>query len=137
MGLNRVVVSEMGALTPIGNSLSEYWSGLRLGKSGAAPISNFDAEFFKTKFACELKNLHLSDYIDKRELRKMDPYTAYALIAAEEAIKHSCINLETLDKKSAGVIWGSGIGGIKTFSDEVEYFVKNNKKPRFNPAHCC
>ncbi|MDC0189345.1 beta-ketoacyl-ACP synthase II [Flavobacteriales bacterium] len=133
MELNRVVVSGMGALTPIGNSLSEYWSGLRLGKSGAAPISNFDTEYFKTKFACELKNLHLSDYFDKKELRKMDPYTAYALIATEEAIKHSGLNLETLNKQYAGVIWGSGIGGIKTFSDEVEYFVKNKKIPRFNP----
>ena len=133
MELNRVVVSGMGALTPIGNSLSEYWSGLQLGKSGAAPISNFDTEYFKTTFACELKNLHLSDYFDRKELRKMDPYTAYALIATEEAIKHSGLNLETLNKEYAGVIWGSGIGGIKTFSDEVEYFVKNKKIPRFNP----
>ena len=133
MKLNRVVVTGMGALTPIGNNLKDYWDNLINGKSGASEITRFDAEDFKTKFACELKNIDLKDYIDRKELRKCDDYTAYALIAAEEAVTNSGINLDKIDKNLAGVIWGSGIGGIKTFSDEIEYFVKNNKVPRFNP----
>lgn len=133
MKLNRVVVTGMGALTPIGNNLNDYWDNLVKGTSGASEITRFDAENFKTKFACELKNIDLKDYIDRKELRKCDDYTAYALIAAEEALKSSGINLDKIDKCLAGVIWGSGIGGIKTFSDEIEYFVKNNKVPRFNP----
>tara|TARA_B100001287_G_scaffold251443_1_gene232670 strand:+ start:243 stop:1490 length:1248 start_codon:yes stop_codon:yes gene_type:complete len=133
MKLNRVVVTGMGALTPIGNNLETYWDNLIKGTSGATEITRFDAKNFKTKFACELKNIDLSDYIDRKELRKCDDYTAYALIAAEEALKNSGINLDKIDKNLAGVIWGSGIGGIKTFSDEIEYFVKNNKVPRFNP----
>ena len=133
MKLNRVVVTGMGALTPIGNNLKDYWDNLIKGASGASEITRFDAENFKTKFACELKNIDLKDYIDRKELRKCDDYTAYALIAAEEALKNSGINLDKIDKNLAGVIWGSGIGGIKTFSDEIEYFVKNNKIPRFNP----
>ena len=133
MKLNRVVVTGMGALTPIGNNLKDYWDNLINGKSGASEITRFDAEDFKTKFACELKNIDLKDYIDRKELRKCDDYTAYALIAAEEAVTNSGINLNKIDKNLAGVIWGSGIGGIKTFSDEIEYFVKNNKVPRFNP----
>lgn len=133
MKLNRVVVTGMGALTPIGNNLNDYWDNLVKGTNGASEITRFDAENFKTKFACELKNIDLKDYIDRKELRKCDDYTAYALIAAEEALKSSGINLDKIDKCLAGVIWGSGIGGIKTFSDEIEYFVKNNKVPRFNP----
>ena len=133
MKLNRVVVTGMGALTPIGNNLNDYWDNLIKGTSGASEITRFDAENFKTKFACELKNIDLKDYLDRKELRKCDDYTAYALIAAEEALKNSGINLDKIDKCLAGVIWGSGIGGIKTFSDEIEYFVKNNKVPRFNP----
>ncbi|MBJ05149.1 MAG: beta-ketoacyl-[acyl-carrier-protein] synthase II [Flavobacteriales bacterium] len=133
MELNRVVVSGMGALTPIGNNLSEYWRSLQLGRSGAAPILNFDTSNFKTRFACELKGLDLGNYFDRKELRKMDPYTAYALISVEEALKHSGLNLETINKDRAGVIWGSGIGGIKTFAEEVEGFVKSEKVPRFSP----
>jgi len=133
MKLNRVVVTGMGALTPIGNNLEDYWDNLIKGTSGASEITRFDAKNFKTKFACELKNIDLKDYIDRKELRKFDDYTAYALIAAEEALKNSGINLDKINKSLAGVIWGSGIGGIKTFSDEIEYFVKNNKVPRFNP----
>ena len=133
MDLNRVVVTGIGALTPIGNNISEYWDGLVNGKSGAAPIQHFDAEKFKTKFACELKNIDLQEHFDRKELRKYDNYTAYALIAVKEALSDSNLNIETINKDQAGVIWGSGIGGIKTFSDEVEGFVKGDKIPRFNP----
>ena len=133
MKLNRVVVTGIGALTPIGNNTSEYWENLIIGRSGAGKITHFDTEHFKTKFACELKNINLQDHFDRKELRKYDAYTAYALIAVKEAIEDSLLNLELVDKTKAGVIWGSGIGGIKTFSDEIESFVKNNKIPRFNP----
>ena len=133
MYLNRVVVTGIGALTPIGNNISEYWDGLVSGRSGAAPIQHFDPEKFKTKFACELKNIDLQEHFDRKELRKYDNYTAYALIAVKEALSDSNLEIETINKDQAGVIWGSGIGGIKTFSDEVEGFVKGDKMPRFNP----
>ena len=133
MYLNRVVVTGIGALTPIGNNISEYWDGLVSGRSGAAPIQHFDPEKFKTKFACELKNINLQEHFDRKELRKYDNYTAYALIAVKEALSDSNLEIETINKDQAGVIWGSGIGGIKTFSDEVEGFVKGDKMPRFNP----
>ena len=133
MNLNRVVVTGLGALTPIGNNIPDYWDALVNGQSGAAPITHFDSSNFKTQFACELKNLNLQDYLDRKEIRKYDNYTSYALIAVAESIKDSGLSLEKINKKYAGVIWGSGIGGIKTFSDEIENFIRGNKIPRFNP----
>jgi 3-oxoacyl-[acyl-carrier-protein] synthase II len=133
MNLNRVVVTGLGALTPIGNNIPDYWDALVNGQSGAAPITHFDSSNFKTQFACELKNLNLQDYLDRKEIRKYDNYTSYALIAVAESIKDSGLSLEKINKKYAGVIWGSGIGGIKTFSDEIESFIRGNKIPRFNP----
>ena len=133
MNLNRVVVTGLGALTPIGNNIPDYWDALVNGQSGAAPITHFDSSNFKTQFACELKNLNLQDYLDRKEIRKYDNYTSYALIAVAESIKDSGLSLEKINKKYAGVIWGSGIGGIKTFSDEIESFIRGKKIPRFNP----
>jgi len=133
MNLKRVVVTGLGALTPIGNNTLDFWKNLISGKSGAAPISHFNPEKFKTQFACELKNFNPHEYIDKKELRKYDNYTTYGLIAVAEALKSSNINLDILDKTKAGVIWGSGIGGIKTFSDEIKSFTENNETPRFSP----
>lgn len=133
MDLKRVVVTGLGALTPIGNTLQEYWSGLSSGMSGAAPITKFDASLFKTQFACEIKNLDIDKFIDRKEARKMDPFSQYALIVAEEAILDSGLELEKIDLTKAGVIWGSGIGGLKTFQDEVVDFAKGDGSPRFNP----
>tara|TARA_Y100001968_G_C19441284_1_gene762660 strand:- start:290 stop:1540 length:1251 start_codon:yes stop_codon:yes gene_type:complete len=133
MNLKRVVITGLGALTPIGNNTIDFWNNLISGKSGAAPISNFDATKFKTQFACELKNFNPSEIIDRKELRKYDDYTTYGLCAVSEAIKSSNLNLEEIDKHKAGVIWGSGIGGIKTFSDEIKTFVENDGSPRFSP----
>ena len=133
MELKRVVVTGLGALTPIGNNLEEYWEGLEKGVSGAAPITKFDTENFKTKFACEIKNFKIEDHIHRKEARKMDPFTQYAVIVAEEAIKNSGLDLEAIDLDRAGVIWGSGIGGLRTFHDEVRDFATGNGTPRFNP----
>ena len=131
--LKRVVVTGLGALTPIGNNVSEYWAKLLIGKSGAAPITHFDASNFKTRFACEVKNFNVTDYIDRKEARKQDPYTQYAVVATSEAMQDSNIDIDTIDLDRAGVIWGSGIGGIKTFYDEVSAFAKGDGTPRFNP----
>ena len=131
--LNRVVVTGLGALTPIGNNLSEYWDGLIGGKSGAEKITHFNSEKFKTQFACELKNFDPNIYFDRKELRKYDEYTIYGLVAAQEALKDSNIDLNAVNKNQCGVIWGSGIGGIKTFSHEVSEYVKGGENPRFNP----
>ncbi|MCS7004954.1 MAG: beta-ketoacyl-ACP synthase II [Cytophagales bacterium] len=131
--LRRVVVTGMGALTPIGNNLPDYWENLEKGVSGAAPITKFNAEKFKTRFACEIKNLDVSQYIDKKEIRKMDPVVHYALITADEAMKMSGLDLEKINKERVGVIWGSGIGGITTFQQEVLEFAKGDGTPRFNP----
>ena len=131
--LKRVVVTGLGALTPIGNNVSEYWTNLLSGQSGAAPITHFDASNFKTRFACEVKNFNVTDYIDRKEARKQDPYTQYAVVATSEAMQDSKIDLDTIDLDRAGVIWGSGIGGIKTFYDEVSAFAKGDGTPRFNP----
>ena len=131
--LKRVVVTGLGALTPIGNNVSEYWTNLLSGQSGAAPITHFDASNFKTRFACEVKNFNVTDYIDRKEARKQDPYTQYAVVATAEAMQDSNIDLDTIDLDRAGVIWGSGIGGIKTFYDEVSAFAKGDGSPRFNP----
>ena len=133
MNLKRVVVTGIGALTPIGNTKDEFWKGLASGVSGAAPITHFDASLFKTQFACEVKNLDIEQFIDRKEARKMDPFTQYAMVAADEAMGDSGLNLETLDLSRAGVIWGSGIGGIKTFQDEVTAFNQGDGTTRFNP----
>lgn len=133
MTLRRVVVTGIGALTPIGNTAQQYWDGLKNGVSGAAPITRFNAEKFRTKFACEVKDFNPEDYFDRKEARKMDPFTQYALVVAEEAIKDSKLDLDAIDLDKAGVIWGSGIGGLKTFQDEVINFVNNDYSPRFNP----
>lgn len=133
MELKRVVVTGMGALTPIGNNLQEYWEGLITGRSGAAPITKFDASKFKTQFACEIKNFDPLEFIDRKEARKMDPFTQYALVTAEEAVLDSGLDLDVLDHDRAGVIWGSGIGGFLTFSEETKNFERGDGTPRFNP----
>ncbi len=133
MELKRVVVTGLGAITPLGRTFPETWKNLKAGVSGCATITRFDASKFKTQFACEVKGYDIGDYFDRKEGRKMDPFTQFALIAAREAVADSKINLETVDKDRVGVIWGSGIGGIKTFQDEVTDFVKGDGTPRFNP----
>ncbi|MRT15342.1 beta-ketoacyl-ACP synthase II [Vitellibacter sp. q18] len=133
MELKRVVVTGLGALTPIGNNIQEYWDGLVNGKSGCAPITYFDTEKFKTKFACELKNFNAEDYFDRKEARKLDRFAQYALVSSDEAIKDAGINLEEVDKFRVGVIWGAGIGGLETFQDEVMNFAEGDGTPRFNP----
>ena len=133
MQLKRVVITGLGALTPIGNNVSEYWKNLEKGVSGAAPITHFDASKFKTQFACEVKNFNPTDHLDRKEARKQDPYTQYAMVATAEAMEDSKIDIEAIDLDRAGVIWGSGIGGIKTFYDEVSAFAKGDGTPRYNP----
>jgi len=133
MDLKRVVVTGIGALTPLGNNLQQSWESLVNGVSGAAPITNFNADKFKTKFACEVKNYIATDYFDRKEARKLDPCGQFGLIAAAEAITDSKLDLEKEDLERIGVIWGSGIGGLKTFSDEMINFAKNDETPRFNP----
>lgn len=133
MELKRVVVTGLGALTPIGNNIPEYWESLVSGKSGAAPITHFDTEKFKTKFACEIKNFNPTDFIDRKEARKMDKFTQYAMVASDEAIIDSKLNLDALNKLRVGVIWGAGIGGLETFQEEVLNFAAGDGTPRFNP----
>jgi 3-oxoacyl-[acyl-carrier-protein] synthase II len=133
MQLKRVVVTGLGALTPIGNTLQEYWDGLKAGKSGAAPITRFDATKYKTKFACEVKNFDIGNFMDRKEARKMDPFTQYAMIAVDEAIKNANLPLTDLNPNRVGVIWGSGIGGLLTFQEEVKSYAKGDGTPRFNP----
>ena len=133
MTSKRVVVTGLGALTPLGNSLPEFWEGLILGKSGAAPISYFDTSEFKTKFACELKNYDPLNYFDRKEARKQDKFCQYAMIASDEAIIDSNINLEKINLDRSGVIWGAGIGGLETFQNEIINFTENKKIPKFNP----
>ena len=133
MEKRRVVVTGLGAITPIGNTVSEYWEGLINGVSGAAPITLFDASQFKTQFACEVKNFNPADFIHPKEARKMDRFTQFALVVADEAVKDSNLNLEQEDLNRIGVIWGAGIGGLKTFQDEVTEFNAGNGMPRFNP----
>ncbi len=133
MDLRRVVVTGIGALTPIGNNAGAFWQGLTNGVSGAAPITKFNPEKFRTKFACEVKGFEVADFIDRKEARKMDPFTQYALVVSEEALKDSGINTEKINLDRAGVIWGSGIGGLKTFQEEVIGFARGDGTPRFNP----
>ena len=129
----RVVVTGLGALTPIGNTLSAYWEGLLSGTSGAAPITYFDPTLFKTQFACELKNFDPLDHFDRKEVRKYDRFAQYALVSVAEAIEDSQLQLDTVDKDRVGVIWGAGIGGLETFQNEVLNFAAGNENPRFNP----
>ena len=129
----RVVVTGLGALTPIGNTLSAYWEGLLSGTSGAAPITYFDPTLFKTQFACELKNFDPLDHFDRKEARKYDRFAQYALVSVAEAIEDSQLQLDTVDKDRVGVIWGAGIGGLETFQNEVLNFAAGNENPRFNP----
>lgn len=133
MVLKRVVVTGLGALTPIGNNVQDYWKGLINGVSGAATITHFDASKHKTQFACEVKNFNVEDFIDRKEARKMDRYAQYAIVTAEEAVQDAGFNLEQLDKDRIGVIWGSGIGGLETFQNEMLDYSKGDGTPRFNP----
>ncbi|MBN9294425.1 MAG: beta-ketoacyl-ACP synthase II [Flavobacteriia bacterium] len=131
--MKRVVVTGLGALTPIGNNVPDFWQALLDGKSGAAPITKFDTAKFKTRFACELKNFDPLDFIPKSEARKYDLFTQYALIAVEEAVKNGAVDFEKLNKDRIGVIWGSGNGGIGTFQEQVMEFAQGDGTPRFNP----
>ena len=133
MALKRVVVTGLGALTPIGNNLDDFWTGLIEGKSGAAPITYFDTEKFKTKFACELKNFDVSLHLDRKQQRKMDRFTQYGMVSTDEAIRNSGLDLEKVDKLRVGVIWGSGIGGIETFQNQMLDHASGDGTPRFNP----
>lgn len=133
MILKRVVVTGMGALTPIGNTLSEYKEGLFSGTSGAGPITRFDASKFKTRFACEVKGLDMAQFIPRQEARKMDLFTQFAVVVGEEAVRDSGLDLEKVNLDRAGIIWGSGIGGLKTFEEEVLSFGNGDGTPRFNP----
>ena len=133
MGKKRVVITGMGAITPIGNNLIEYTSALKNGLSGCEEIKSFDTTKFKTKFACEVKSYDPLDYFDRKESRKMDIFSQFGMIAAEEAIIHSEINLDKINKNRVGVIWGAGVGGIGTFPNELINFAENDKNPRFNP----
>jgi len=133
MNLKRVVVTGLGALTPIGNNKGDYWNALVAGKSGCAPVTYFDTEHFKTKFACELKNYNVSDFFDRKEARKTDKFAQYAMVASDEAIIDAKLNMDTINKFRVGVIWGAGIGGIDTFQTEITNFATGNGTPRFNP----
>lgn len=134
MELKRVVVTGIGAVTPVGNTAEETWANLLAGKSGAAPITSFDTTLFKTKFACEVKGLNINDFIDRKEARKMDRYTQLAIIAAKQAVEDSQVDLDAIDKQRVGVVYGVGIGGIKTFEDEVGYYSQHQEAgPKFNP----
>ena len=134
MELKRVVVTGLGAVTPVGNTAEEMWNNLLNGVSGAGPITHFDTTNFKTKFACEVKNLNMNDYLDRKEARKMDRYTQLAIIAAKQAVEDSQMDLETVDKNRIGVVYGVGIGGIRTFEEEVGYYYSHIEGgPKFNP----
>jgi 3-oxoacyl-[acyl-carrier-protein] synthase II len=133
MSFKRVVVTGLGALTPLGNSVQEYWAGLAAGRSGADFITRFDAAKFKTHFACEVKNFDPASVIDKKEVRRMDPFLHYAMAAVEEGVKDAGIMESNTNLDKVGVIWASGIGGLKTFEEEVSYFAQGDGTPRFNP----
>ncbi len=131
--MKRVVITGIGALTPIGNNLNEFWTNLKNGVSGAGPITKFDTEKFKVKFACELKGYDPKDHFDVKEIRKYDPFSQYALVAVEEAVKHGNIDFDKLNKDRIGVIWGSGNGGIQTFQDQTKEYCEGDGTPRFTP----
>ena len=133
MSLKRVVVTGLGAITPLGNNVPDTWKAMLNGVSGSAEITSFDTSKYKTKFACEVKNFNVKDYLDRKEARKLDPYAQYGIISADEAIRDANLNLDSLDKDRAGVIWASGIGGLDTFTDEVGKFVTGDGTPRFSP----
>lgn len=133
MSLKRVVVTGLGALTPIGNTVQDYWNSLANGVSGAAPITRFNPEKSKTKFACELKGFNVEDFMEKKDARKMDPFTQYAVVAAEQAVLDAGFDHDKLNKDRVGVIWGSGIGGLRTFHDEITGYALGDGTPRFNP----
>lgn len=133
MELKRVVITGLGALTPLGSSVTDFWKNLVAGVSGAAPITSFDASKFKTQFACEVKGFDPLDHFDRKEARKLDPYAQYAMVAVAEAIADTGVDLDALNKDRVGVIWGSGIGGLKTFQDESAAFALGDGTPRFNP----
>ncbi|MCB0510189.1 MAG: beta-ketoacyl-ACP synthase II [Bacteroidetes bacterium] len=134
MGLKRVVVTGIGALTPIGNNLNDYWNNLVMGVSGAAPITYFDTTQFKTKFACELKNFDIAEHLDRKEIKRLDPFSQYALVAAHEAmVDAGLVDNEKINKDRFGVIWSSGIGGINVFQEEIGGYYTGNGIPRFNP----
>ncbi|MEL4306841.1 beta-ketoacyl-ACP synthase II [Joostella sp. CR20] len=133
MKLKRVVVTGLGALTPIGNTVNEYWNSLINGVSGAAPVTHFDASKFKTQFACEVKNFDPTDFIDRKEARRMDRFAQYAMVTADEALKDSGLDIEKVNKYRVGVIWGAGIGGLETFQEEVTNYALGDGSPRFNP----
>jgi 3-oxoacyl-[acyl-carrier-protein] synthase II len=133
MELKRVVVTGLGAITPIGNSVEELWNNLLIGESGAAPITHFDASYFKTKFACEVKNFNPDDFFDRKEGRKLDLFAQFALVAAGQAIQDAAIDTKAIDTDLIGVIWGAGIGGIITLTEECREYFGNNKIPRFSP----
>ncbi len=133
MELKRVVVTGLGAITPIGNNVEDLWNALLNGVSGAAEITNFDAEKFKTKFACEVKNFDVKDFFDRKEARKHDKYSQFGMVAAGQAIADSGLDSDDLNKEKIGVIWASGIGGLETFSTEVTNYAKGDGTPRFNP----
>ena len=129
----RVVITGLGALTPIGNSIPEFWDNLLKGVSGAGPITRFDSSEFKTNFACEVKNFTPTDFLDRKEARKLDMYAIYAMVAASEAMVDSGLDVDKLNLDRAGVVWGSGIGGLDTFLKEIGGFANGNGTPRFNP----
>src|SRR3954471_16990261 len=134
--MKRVVVTGMGAITPLGNSVTEFWNNILAGKSGAGPITKFDSSKFKTHFACEVKNFHPEEFIDKKEIRKYDLFTQYAIYASDQAIKDARLDLEHMsfeEKAEIGVIWGSGNGGISTFEEQLKEFYAGDGTPRFNP----
>ena len=133
MQLKRVVVTGLGALTPLGNNVQDFWNGLTAGVSGAAPITRFDATKYKTRFACEVKGFNIENYMEKKEARKMDPFSHYGIAASDEAIKDSGIADEKVNKDRVGVIFGSGIGGITIFQEEIAAYTRGDGTPRFNP----
>lgn len=133
MQFKRVVVTGLGALTPLGNSAQDHWNALISGKSGAGPITRFDASKFRTRFACEVKDFDPGKYLDRKEARKMDPFVHYAIATTDEAVADAGLNKETVDFNRVGVIWGSGIGGLLTFQEEVLNFGSGDGNPRFNP----
>ena len=133
MQLRRVVITGLGAITPLGNDVNSFFNGLRKGVSGAGLITHFDTEKFKVKFACEVKNFNTEDFFDRKEARKMDPFTQYAMVAADEAIHHSGILQQTYNPDRIGVVWGAGIGGLSTFFSEIVDYARGDGTPRFSP----
>jgi 3-oxoacyl-[acyl-carrier-protein] synthase II len=133
MQLKRVVITGLGAITPLGNNVQDFWNGLTDGVSGAAPITRFDATKYKTRFACEVKGFNIENYMEKKDARKMDPFSHYGIAASDEAIKDSGLDGEKINKDRVGVIFGSGIGGIATFQEEITNYTKGDGTPRFNP----